>query len=108
MGNNQSQTTSPNPNQKPLHRKFGKLAGIPALGRAKDDSGYRSGSASSSGTAVKASDQTGTAVVSAGSDQGSIPRPEAAPAAVEKRGDTPAPATETVCRNYAIYRSSNR
>ena len=101
MGNNQSQTTSPNPNQKP-QRRFGKLAGIPALRLAKDDSGYRSGSASSSGTAVKgtrSSDQTGTAAVSAGSDQGSIPRPEAAPAAVEKRGDAPAPATETVCRN---------
>ena len=105
MGNNQS---SPDPNNK-LARKLGKLAAVPGLGRAKD-SGYRSGSASSSGTAVKgarASDQTGAgaAVVSTGSDH-SIPRPEPAPIAVEKHSDAPAPVTETVRRNNAIYRST--
>ena len=113
MGNNQSQNSSPDPSgpSNKLARKLGgKLAGVPGLGRAKD-SGYRSGSASSSGTAVKGarpSDQTGAAVVSAGNDQDSIPRPEPAPAAVEKHGDAPAPAIEPVGRNNAIYRSTNR
>lgn len=81
------------------------------LGRAKD-SGYRSGSASSSGTAVKggqANDQTDTTVVGTGADKGSSSRPEAAPAAAGKHGDAPAPVTESVRRKHAIYgRRTNR
>jgi hypothetical protein len=110
MGNAQSQDPSHHRIQKLPRKIAGKLPAIP-LGRGKD-SGYRSGSASSSGTAVKgarANDQTNTIVVgTAGSDQGSAARPEAAPAAAEKRSDAPAPVTETVCRNRAIYGSANR
>ena len=110
MGNAHSQDPSHHRIQKLPRKIADKLPALP-LGRAKD-SGYRSGSASSSGTAVKgarANDQTNTIVVStAGSDQGSAARPEAAPAAAEKRSDAPAPVTETVCRNHAIYGSANR
>jgi hypothetical protein len=105
MGNTHSQNPSPHRIQK-LHDKI--AAKLPA-GRAKD-SGYRSGSASSSGTAVKgarAHDQTNSTVVSTGSGQGSTPRPEATPAAAEKHRDAPAQITETVCRNDAIYGRTN-
>ena len=110
MGNAQSQ----NPSSNRIHKLPGKIAAkLPAvtpLGRAKD-SGYRSGSASSSGTAVKgsrANDQPNTAAVGTGSDKGT-PRPEAAPAAAERHSDAPAPVTETVRRNHAIYgRNTNR
>jgi hypothetical protein len=109
MGNAQSQNPSSNPIQKLPRKLAGKLPAVPSLGRAKD-SGYRSGSASSSGTAVKgsrANDQTSATVASTGSDQGS-PRPEAAPAAAERHSDAPAPVPETVRRNDAIYGSANR
>lgn len=102
MGNAQSQ----NPSSHRIQRLQGKIAAKLPAGRAKD-SGYRSGSASSSGTAakgVRANDQTNAAVLSKGSDQGSTtPRPEAAPAAAERHSDAPAPITETVRRNHAIY-----
>jgi hypothetical protein len=106
MGNAQSQ----NPSSHRIQKLQGKIAAKLPAGRAKD-SGYRSGSASSSGTATKgarANDQTNTTAVSTGSDQGSASRPEAAPAAAEKHSDAPAPVTETVCRNHAIYGSTNR
>lgn len=57
---------------------------------------------------ARENDQTNAAVVSTGSDQGSAPRPEAAPAAAERHSDAPAPITETVRRNHAIYGSTNR
>jgi hypothetical protein len=106
MGNAQSQNPSPHRIQK----LQGKIAAKLPAGRAKD-SGYRSGSASSSGTAVKgarANDRANATVVSTGSDQGSTSRPEAAPAAAERRSDAPAPITETVRRNHAIYGGTNR
>lgn len=106
MGNAQSQ----NPTPHRIQKLQGKIAAKLPAGRPKD-SGYQSGSASSSGTAVKgarANDRTNAAVVSTGRDQGSASRPEAAPAAAEKRSDAPAPITETVCRNHAIYGSTNR
>lgn len=106
MGNAQSQ--NPSSHRERIQKLPGKIAAkLPAvnpLGRAKD-SGYRSGSASSSGTAVKGgrtNDQTSATGASTGSDKGT-PRPEAAPAAAERRSDAPAPVTESVRRNHAIY-----
>jgi hypothetical protein len=57
---------------------------------------------------ARANDQTNTTVVSTGSGQGSTSRPEAAPAAAGNHSDAPAPVTEIVCRNDAIYGSTNR
>jgi hypothetical protein len=79
MGNNQSQNM----------RKSGKLP-APSLARTKDF-GYRSGSASSSETALSATDQM---TASTGNVQASI--------------SEAAQATVTVCRNDAIYRTTNR
>jgi hypothetical protein len=111
MGNAQSQNPSAHRIQKLPGKIAAKFPAVTPLGRAKD-SGYRSGSASSSGTAVKggrANDQTNATVVSTGSDKGSSSRPEAVPAAAGKHGDAPAPVTETVRRKHAIYgRRTNR
>jgi hypothetical protein len=101
MGNAQSQNPSSHRDriQKLPGKIAAKLPAVTPLGRAKD-SGYRSGSASSSGTAVKggrANDQTSSTVVGTGSDKGPS-RPEAVPAAAERRSDAPAPVTETVRR----------
>ena len=107
MGNAQSQNPSAHRIQK-LPRKIAAKLPASVQGRAKD-SGYRSGSASSSGTAVKGARAANDAtVVSTGSDQGSRSRPEAVPAAAERRSDAPAPVTETVRRNHAIFGSANR
>ncbi len=100
MGNSQSQNSSPRPISKLPRKIAAKLPAVPQLGRAKD-SGYRSGSASSSGTAVKAN----ATVASTGSSQASASRPETAPAAAGKHSDAPAPVT--VRRNHAIYGSAN-
>jgi len=102
MGNAQSQNSSPHRIQKLPGKIAAKLPGVTPLGRAKD-SGYRSGSASSSGTAVKGAQAKDATVVSTGSDKGSTSRPETAPAAAERHSDAPAPVTETVRRNHAIY-----
>jgi hypothetical protein len=103
MGNNQSQAQSPNPIQK-IPRKIASKFPVSSLRGNAKDSGYRSGSASSSGTTAKgarATDQTNatvaSAVTSAGSEPGSMTRAEPAPTTVR---DAPAPATrsaETVC-----------
>ena len=82
MGNNQSQKM----------RKSGKLP-APSLARTKD-SGYRSGSASSSETALKAARANDQMTASTGNVQASI--------------SEAAQATVTVCRNDAIYRTTNR
>ena len=110
MGNAPSQNSSSHRIQKLPGKIAAKLPAVTPLGRAKD-SGYRSGSASSSGTAVKggraANDQTQSSTV--GSDKESTSRPEATPAAAERHGDAPAPVTEPVRRNHAIYgRGTNR
>lgn len=101
MGNAQSQTQSQNPIQKLPRKIAAKFPAVPSLRERPKDSGYRSGSASSSGTASKGArpnDQTSsTTVVSAGNEQGgSTPRPETAPADAGKPLNPPAPATETV------------
>jgi hypothetical protein len=97
MGNNQSQ--SPSPIQK-LPRKIASKFPVPsALRDRQKDSGYHSGSASSSGTVTakgaRAKDQTGTTVASAGSEQGVTPRSESAPDAIVKAVDAPAPPTRS-------------
>ncbi len=92
MGNNQSQGQSPNPIHK-IPRKIANKFPVPSLRDRQKDSGYRSGSASSSGTATKgarAKDQTSATVASAGSEQGSAPRPESAPDVTERARDAPA------------------
>ena len=82
MGNNQSQNM----------RKSGKLP-APSLARTKNSS-YRSGSASSSETALKAARANDQMTASTGNVQASI--------------SEAAQATVTVCRNDAIYRATNR
>lgn len=108
MGNAQSQNPPTHRIQKLPGKIAAKFPAVVPLGRAKD-SGYRSGSASSSGTAVKGARANDSTPVSTGSDQGSTSRPESrAPAAKERHSDAPAPVTETVRRKCAIYGSANR
>jgi len=100
MGNAQSQNPLPNPIQKIPRKIAGKFQAVPSLRDRPKDSGYQSGSASSSGTAQKGArptDQTSATVASAGSERGSTPRPETAPATAERHSDAPAPPTEAVC-----------
>ncbi|KAH9039959.1 kinase-like domain-containing protein [Lactarius hengduanensis] len=88
MGNNQSQ--SPNAINK-IPRKIANKFPVSSLRDRQKDSGYRSGSASSSGTAtkgVRTNDQTSATVASV--EQGSTPRPESAPDVTEKARDAPA------------------
>lgn len=99
MGNTHSQNGQ-NPSPHRIQKLQDKIAAKLPAGRVKD-SGYRSGSASSSGTGAKgarAHDQTNSTVVSTGSGQGSASRPEATPATAEKHRDAPAQITETVRR----------
>jgi len=96
MGNNQSQS-SPGSIQK-LPGKIANKFPVPLRSRQKD-SGYHSGSASSSGTATTkgapAKDQTSATVASAGSEQGVAPRSESAPDAMVRAVDAPAPVTRS-------------
>jgi len=97
MGNNQSQSQSPNLIQQIPGKIKSKFPASSLRGRQKD-SGYGSGSASSSVTATKgarASDQTSTTVASAGSEQGIAPRTESAPDAKERARDAPATPTRS-------------
>ncbi|KAI0299340.1 kinase-like domain-containing protein [Multifurca ochricompacta] len=97
MGNNQSQSQSPSPIQK-IPRKIAGKFPVSSLRDRPKDSGYRSGSASSSGTAakgVRSNDQASTTVASTGSEQGGAPGPESAPNNVERPHDAPAPPTHS-------------
>ena len=108
MGNAQSQTPPTHRIQKLPGKIAAKFPAVAPRGQAKD-SGYRSGSASSSGTAIKGARANDATVVSTGSDQGSTSRPEAtAPAAGGRHNNAPAPVTETVRRECTIYGSANR
>jgi hypothetical protein len=108
MGNNQSQNQSPNPIQKLPRKIAGKFPTSSQRGSPKD-SGYQSGSASSTGTAakgVRTTDPAGVTVASAGSEPPSTPRAEPAPDTAEGPRDAPALPTrsaEIVCRNDSIY-----
>ena len=103
MGNTQSQNPSSSSIQRLPRKIAAKLPAVPTRRDRPKDSGYRSGSASSSGTALKGArltDQTSATVASTGSgggEQGSTPRPETAPATAERHSDAPAPPTEAVC-----------
>lgn len=92
MGNNLSQSQSPNPIHK-LPRKIANKFTVPSLRDRQKDSGYGSGSASSSGTTAKgarSSDQASATVASAGSEHGTTPRTGSAPDAIERARDAPA------------------
>jgi calcium/calmodulin-dependent protein kinase I len=96
MGNTQSQNQSLNSIQKLPRKIVSKLPGQPR--DRQKDSGYHSGSASSTTTATKgarANDLTSSTVASAGSEQGVAPRSESAPDTMGKSLDAPAPATRS-------------
>ena len=97
MGNNQSQGQSPNPIHNIPRRIANKITPAALRDRQKD-SGYGSGSASSSGTVtkgVRTSEQASATAVSAGSEHGTAPRTESAPDTTERARDAPAPPTRS-------------
>ena len=102
MGNAQSQNPSSSNTIQKTRKMAAKIPGVPGLRDRSKDLSDLSGTATSSKTTLKggrAKDQSNATVASAGSEQGSAPRPETAPAAVERQSEAPAaaPPSETVC-----------